>query len=73
MGAIQMLFRLGLALGALGAGALAHAVRRIIIGSGAAALSLDGNQVGLIVGGFLILLGAAASSGIARPAGEEPA
>ena len=52
---------------------LAHAVHRVTIGSGAAARSLDGNQVGLIVGGLLILVGAVASSGIARPAGRRSA
>jgi dTMP kinase len=61
MGGVQMLFRLGLGVGALGMGALAHSVRHIDVG-----VSLDGNQVGLIGGGALILLGAAAASGAAR-------
>jgi hypothetical protein len=30
-------------------------------------ITLDGNQIGLIAGGILILLGAAASAGVARP------
>lgn len=62
MGGVQMLFRLGLGAGALGIGAIAHAVRTLHVGP----LTLDGNQVGLIVGGALILLGAVASSGLLR-------
>ncbi len=58
MGGVQMLFRLGLGVGALAIGALAHSVGRL----GA----LDGNQLGLFVGGALILLGAAAASGVLR-------
>jgi dTMP kinase len=62
MGGVQMLFRVGLGLGALGIGALAHAASKVrLIGS------LDGNQVGLVVGGGLILLGAIAASGVTRP------
>jgi hypothetical protein len=49
----------GLGAGALGIGALAYAVHRVHI-----VVTLDGNQVGLIVGGALILLGALASSGL---------
>jgi dTMP kinase len=69
MGGVQMLFRVGLGAGALGIGAVAHAVHRVHV-----LVTLDGNQVGLAVGGGLILLGAAASSGVAgtsgRPAAE---
>ena len=61
MGGVQMLFRLGLGAGALGIGALAHSVNRVT-----AIVSLDGNQVGLLTGGVLILLGAAAASGLVR-------
>jgi len=59
MGGVQMLFRIGLGAGALGVGALAHSVRHLKL-----IISLDGNQVGLIAGGILILLGAMASSGL---------
>lgn len=60
MGGVQMLFRLGLGLGALGIGALAHSIRHLDVG-----VRLDGNQVGLVCGGLLILLGAVAASGAA--------
>jgi hypothetical protein len=33
-------------------------------------VTLDGNQVGMIVGGVLIILGAAASAGVLRSAAE---
>ena len=62
MGGVQMLFRVGLGAGALGIGGLAHAVDRLRIGF----IKLDGNQVGMIVGGLLILLGAAAASGVRK-------
>jgi MFS family permease len=61
MGSVQMLFRVGLAAGALGVGALAHSIRELDLW-----VTLDGNQVGLIAGGVLILLGALASSSVAR-------
>ena len=61
MGGVQMLFRVGLGAGALGIGALAHSIHRVKLG-----VNLDGNQVGLIAGGALILLGALASSGAVR-------
>ena len=59
MGGVQMLFRVGLGAGALGVGALAHYVRHVKL-----IISLDGNQVGLIAGGTLIILGAMAASGL---------
>jgi len=61
MGGVQMMFRVGLGVGALGIGALAHSVHRVKF-----LVTLDGNQVGLIAGGAMILLGAVASSGVAR-------
>jgi dTMP kinase len=61
MAMVQMLFRVGLGLGAIGIGALAHAIGRVHLG-----VTLDGNQVGLLAGGALILLGAVASSGVLR-------
>lgn len=61
MGGVQMLFRVGLGVGALGVGAIAHAVGTIHW-----IVSLDGNQVGLLAGGGLILLGALAASGVTR-------
>jgi dTMP kinase len=67
MGGVQMLFRVGLGAGAIGVGALAHSVGELRIGVGRASLSLDGNQVGLVAGGALILLGAVASAGTASP------
>lgn len=66
MGGVQMLFRVGLGAGALGVGALAHYVRHVKL-----IISLDGNQVGLIAGGILILLGAAASSGLRLVGGAD--
>jgi dTMP kinase len=69
MGGVQMLFRVGLGAGALGIGALAHSIRHVDVGF----VSLDGNQVGMIVGGALIMLGAVASSGVTRsPAWSNP-
>jgi hypothetical protein len=61
MAGVQMLFRVGLGAGSIGVGALAHAITRVHLG-----ITLDGNQVGLIAGGLLILLGAAASSSFGR-------
>jgi dTMP kinase len=75
MGGVQMLFRVGLGAGALGVGALAHSIHRLKVG----VTTLDGNQVGLVAGGVLILLGALASSSVARegvwagtPRGQTP-
>ena len=62
MGGVQMLFRVGLGAGALGIGGLAHGLGTLRLGF----LKLDGNQAGMIVGGVLILLGAAAASGIRK-------
>lgn len=61
MGGVQMLFRVGLGIGALGIGGLATKIKRVDI-----VITLDGNQVGMIVGGILILLGAIAANGVAR-------
>jgi hypothetical protein len=61
-----MLFRVGLGAGALGMGALAHGIGDVKVG-----IRLDGNQVGMLAGGGLILLGAAASSGILRAPGPQ--
>jgi len=61
-GAVHLLFRLGLALGALGIGGLASLVGDV----GAFGVELDGNQVGLIVGGALILSAAIASREVRR-------
>jgi dTMP kinase len=62
MAGVQMLFRLGLGAGALGIGYLAHTIDRPV----KLLITLDGNQIGMIAGGALILLGALASSGVAR-------
>ena len=62
MGGVQMLFRLGLGAGALGMGAIAHSIDTVDLG----VITLDGNQVGLIVGGSLIVLGAFAATGAMR-------
>jgi len=51
--------------GALGIGAVAYSIGEVTLG-----ITLDGNQVGLLVGGALILLGAAASAGVLRHAKE---
>jgi dTMP kinase len=61
MGGVQMLFRVGLGVGALGIGALAHTIGRVHF-----IITLDGNQVGLLAGGALILLGAFASAGVLK-------
>ena len=57
---------MGLGVGALGIGAIAYS-----IGSVHFLITLDGNQVGLLAGGALILLGAAASAGALRHAKSE--
>jgi MFS family permease len=62
MGGVQMLFRVGLGAGALGIGGLAHGLGKVHLGF----IKLDGNQVGMIAGGTLILLGAVAASGVRR-------
>jgi dTMP kinase len=62
MAGVQMLFRVGLGAGALGIGGLAYSIKRVRF-----LITLDGNQIGLIAGGLLILLGAIASAGVARP------
>jgi dTMP kinase len=72
MGGVQMLFRLGLGAGAIGIGALAHSISSVRIGPGSTSVTLDGNQVGLVVGGTLILLGAVASVGILRAPTSRP-
>lgn len=61
MGGVQMLFRVGLGVGALGIGGIATKIKRLDV-----VITLDGNQVGMIAGGILILLGAFASSGVLR-------
>jgi dTMP kinase len=66
MGGVQMLFRVGLGLGALGIGGLAHSVRELSI-----PFTVDGNQVGLLAGAALILLGAVASVGVLREASRQ--
>jgi dTMP kinase len=68
MGGVQMLFRVGLGAGALGIGALAHLIGGVDVGP----LHLDGNQVGLVAGGALILLGAFASAGVIGRSGPPP-
>lgn len=60
LGGAQLLFRVSLALGALGVGGAASAVERLAVGP----VELDGNQFGLLLGGALILLGSVASRGI---------
>ncbi len=62
MGGVQMLFRVGLGAGALGIGALAHFIGGVDIGP----VEMDGNQIGLLAGGALILLGAFAAAGVLR-------
>ncbi len=63
MGAVQMLFRVGLGLGALGIGAIARAASH-----GKPIGPLDGNQIGMLAGGAVIVLGALAATGAIRPA-----
>lgn len=68
VGGAHMLFRVALAVGALGLGGLASSLDVVrLVGQ-----ELDGNQVGLAVGGLLILLGAAATGRLTSP-GDPPA
>ena len=62
MGGVQMLFRVGLGAGALGMGALAQSVHSLDLGL----VRFDGNQVGLVAGGTLIVFGALAATGAVR-------
>jgi hypothetical protein len=64
LGAVHMGFRLGLALGALGIGGLASLIEPFALGIGGLRVHLDGNQVGLIVGGGVILAGAVIARGV---------
>jgi dTMP kinase len=57
LGGAQMLFRVGLAVGALGIGGLAESIQGLSLGP----VDLDGNQLGLLCGGAFILLGALAA------------
>jgi dTMP kinase len=66
MGGVQMLFRIGLAAGALGIGGLAQSIDGVNLGP----VHLDGNQIGMIAGGVLIILGAGASAGVVRTSRE---
>jgi MFS family permease len=66
LGGAQMLFRLALAVGALGVGGAASLVDELRLGP----IALDGNQFGLILGGGLILLGGLASRGVAAARAE---
>lgn len=72
LGGAHMLFRGGLAAGALGVGGVATAVKGVLPSAGARAAFIDGNQLGLLLGGALILLGALASRGITRGAPSVP-
>jgi dTMP kinase len=67
MGGVQMLFRVGLGAGALGMGAIANSIDTLHLGL----ITLDGNQVGLIVGGSLIVFGAFAATGSMRASAWE--
>jgi hypothetical protein len=57
LGGAQMLFRVGLAAGALGIGGLAEGLGGFSVGP----VDLDGNQLGLLAGGGFILLGGLAA------------
>jgi dTMP kinase len=65
LGAAQMLFRVSLAVGALGVGGLAELTGGLSLGP----VDLDANQLGLLVGGSLILLGGLAARTVMRRAG----
>jgi dTMP kinase len=66
MAGVQMLFRIGLGAGALGIGALASSIDVVHPGIGGLEVKMDGNQVGMFVGGIVILVGALAASGVLR-------
>ncbi len=73
LGGAHMLFRVSLALGAIGVGGAVGSFAGLTVGLGVARIRFDGNQVGLLLGGGLILLGALAAGGVvrARPAPSE--
>lgn len=66
LGGAHMLFRVSLALGAIGVGGAVSSLNSLSLGPMGFRLKLDGNQVGLIVGGVLILLGAVAAGAVVR-------
>ncbi len=72
LGGAHMLFRVSLALGAIGVGGAVGGFGGLSIGVGVARIRFDGNQVGLLLGGVLILLGALAAGSVvrARPVAE---
>ncbi|HEX6208442.1 MAG TPA: MFS transporter [Actinomycetota bacterium] len=65
VGGAHMLFRVALAIGALGLGGLASGLESVSL----VGVDLDGNQIGMAGGGVLILLGAAAASRLTSPDG----
>jgi MFS family permease len=66
MGGVQMLFRVGLAAGALGIGGIATGIHELHPRIGGLDVKMDGNQVGMFAGGLVILAGALAASGMLR-------
>ncbi len=66
MAGVQMLFRVGLGAGALGIGGLSRWIGTTFGELRLGFVKLDGNQMGMIVGGGLILLGAVAASGVRK-------
>jgi dTMP kinase len=66
LGGAHMLFRVSLAAGALGVGGAASALGPVSWTVAGLGVDLDGNQLGLLIGGAIILLGSAAARGAAR-------
>ena len=64
IGGAHMLFRVALALGAIGVGGLVAALQPFTIDIGFIHLGFDENQIGMLVGGGLIVAGAVASRSV---------
>jgi MFS family permease len=64
IGGAHMLFRVSLALGALGVGGIVSGLSPVSFRVGAVGVRFDENQLGLVIGGALIVAGAVASRSV---------
>lgn len=71
IGGAHMLFRVSLALGAIGVGGMVSALSAFSVDVGPIHLGFDENQIGMLVGGGLIVAGAVASKPVLRAGAGE--